>query len=218
MFGTRTVITVISTEFSNPDLDLDLAAFSQHTHSGTGGGSCKSSVVGMLPVSQCRRKERGAGKKRSENHVQREKRFCPNIVINFCVCVHRDVGGCRVGACENIGAELVGREVPDGELEGRIGRGKSGFAVTKNLPKVQLFCRGHQHGSDYKRATVTDLWFVYIHFLRQSLPWDALGQLLGDTGLILLLNWKMLDLRSHAFCFVLHNPEHTWCILACTQQ
>lgn len=77
-----------------------------------------------------RREERGSGKKRGEKHVQEKKKFCPNIFINFCVCVHRAMGGCRVGVCENVEAELVGREVPDGEPEGRTGRGKSGFAVT----------------------------------------------------------------------------------------
>lgn len=33
-------------------------------------------------------------------------------------------------ACEKAGAELGAREVPDGEMEGRIGGAKSGFAVT----------------------------------------------------------------------------------------
>lgn len=33
-------------------------------------------------------------------------------------------------ACEKAGAELGAREVPDGEVEGRIGGAKSGFAVT----------------------------------------------------------------------------------------
>lgn len=61
MFGTRTVIIVISAEFSNPGLDLDLAAFSQRAHSWTGGRSYKSSVVGMLPLSWCMEGREGRG-------------------------------------------------------------------------------------------------------------------------------------------------------------
>lgn len=177
----------------------------------------------MLPLSWCRHRRGGKreewGRKEGKNHVQWEKKFCPNIVINFCVCVHRDVGGCRVRVCENIGAEL--------ELEGKC------LMVSQRgeLEEARVVLQRHKESPQsttflqrpptwvwlYKSATITDLRVLYIHFLWQNLAWDAPGQFVSDTCLI-LLNWKMLDPRSHGFSFVFHSSVHTWCILVCTQQ
>lgn len=160
----------------------------------------------MLAVSWCGHQHgrRGGERERRGGKRVSEKRRSVQTVFTIFVCayIRTGVGGCRLGVCENsAGAEVVGKEVLDSKLEEArviLQWHEESFQRSTFLQRPRTWVRL------YESATVTDLWGLYIYFLRQSLAWHALGQLVGGMCLILLLNWKIF------------NPEAMLFLLGCT--
>lgn len=72
--------------------------------------------------------------------------FSEKINSSLCTCVHRDVGWWKVSVCEKFGAESVGWEVLNSELEEIVGRGgKSDFEMISST-----WLQSHHHGTDSK--------------------------------------------------------------------
>lgn len=95
-FGTWALITVISVEFLNPGLDLDLVAFSQGTHSWTGGRGCKSWGCSRCPgVGTDAEGIEGSGEEKRGKACSGRKEILPKHSYQF-LCVYTEMGGSKV--------------------------------------------------------------------------------------------------------------------------